>query len=92
MDNITGEKKSDESVFNLRNSTIYQDVKEATDKAGEFVKDAKNQTFENISFGITLAYVGFFGVLLVYGYNVFESTLSLSKRIGTNGMTIGLKI
>lgn len=88
MDNITGEKNQDESLLKIRNYQLYQDFKEASSNAGEFVKDTKNQTFENLSFGITLFYIGFFGVTLIYGYNVFESVLSLSKRVGTNGLTI----
>lgn len=92
MNNITGEKAEDNSIFEIKNYTLYKDTKENIVEVRDFVKDTKNQTFENVSFGMTLVFIAAFGTMIVYGYNVFSSVQSVAQRIGSNGMNIRVGI
>lgn len=67
---------------------VYKDSEENISQVGREIADAKNQVFDNISFGMTLIFIGGFGTMLIFGPPIFQSLRSFANRLQSNGLAI----
>lgn len=67
---------------------VYEDTDKNIKLTGEFVGDVKNRSFDNLGFGITLAFIFGGTIVLLYGPVIFEGFKALSDRIAKYGVQI----
>lgn len=79
---------SNETTFYQDIKKVYTDAEENVSQFGREFADAKNQAFNNVSFGITLIFLVSFGTMLIFGPPIFASLQSFANRVKTNGLNI----
>lgn len=79
---------NNETTFYQDIKKVYKDTENNISTLGEEIYDAKNKTFDNLSFGMTLLFITSMGTMLIFGPPIFESLRSFSKRIQNNGLQI----